>query len=204
MHGRTLDDKVVNTKSAFCTKYFIFRRFIGFTMPKKEKKTKGDRFSEIRGDGYGFQDLVKAYFQALSNDKRKPLSVKEIDSDPTAVGSDGGKDILLTIRMNDSISNCERKWVVQCKFLDRNISPSHLWGTDIPTLLASHGADGYLLVCRYYPTEGTKQLFERLKRNTGYDYEIWTGNDLLDKLWPFSETIIKFKLPKLYAQINNH
>jgi len=167
----------------------------------KKKKIDSDFYSELKSDGYKFQDLVSAYFRAGSKSVARAKEIITITTNTTGIGADNGKDILVTINLQDSVTQFERKWVVQCKFHKKNISPKDLWGVDIPSLISANGADGYLLVCRKYPTEATKTLFENLRLNTRYDYEIWTGPEFFqERLVNYLEEVVKLHLPNLYSK----
>jgi len=138
-------------------------------------------FEEIK-DGDHFEDLVAAYFEELKNDKENNISSVKIDQ--SGVGPDGGRDILIEFEIYDEIKVFNRKWVIQCKFHDENIAPSKINQINIPTLIHSYNASGYLLVCRKRPTSGLTDLFERLNRDckNSYSYEFWSGNQFIKKL----------------------
>lgn len=144
-----------------------------------------------------FEDLVSAYFRKIKDAKENNLT--EVQVDPSGEGSDGGRDILLTFRVDDSIRIFERKWVVQCKFHENSVSPSHLANINIPTLIHSYEAHGYLLICKKGVTSKTSELFEDLTKNCKfrYKYEFWEGNDLLGKLI-VSPDLIKQYFPKYH------
>jgi hypothetical protein len=76
-------------------------------------------FAEIKTWGE-FEDLVEDYFKEVQKDEK---SIIDVDVKPAGVGPDGGRDILVTFQITDSIVSFTRKWVVQCKFYkysDRN------------------------------------------------------------------------------------
>jgi hypothetical protein len=151
------------------------------TRTSRAKKAAKDTidFNEIK-DWREFEDLVAGYFNIIKEER----NIKEVKVDQSGAGPDGGRDILVTFRMTDSIVSFERKWVVQCKFIEQAVSNRHLSNINIPTLIQSYGANGYLLVCKNRTTSGVTELFERLKRerNLGYEYMIWTGNELKSRL----------------------
>jgi Restriction endonuclease. len=127
-----------------------------------------------------FEDLVVAYFEAISEDK----NIIEVRVEPSGVGSDGGRDILVTFRITDSIVSFERKWVVQCKFYESTLSKPELSTINIPTLIHEYGANGYLLVCKNKVSSKVTEMFENLRRECklGYDYMIWQGSDLKGRI----------------------
>lgn len=136
-------------------------------------------FAEIAG-WQEFEDLVVNYFNAISEEK----NIIEVRVEPSGVGSDGGRDILVTFRITDSIVSFERKWVVQCKFYENALSKSDLLTVNIPTLIHEYGANGYLLICKNNVNSKVTEMFESLRRECklGYDYMIWQGNDLKGRI----------------------
>ncbi len=133
-------------------------------------------------DWQNFQQLVCGYFHAVKQDKE--FNVDDVEVAVTGDGSDGGRDILVTLNVNDSINTFKRIWVVQCKFHNANISKSDLNDYNIPSLLHEYGAHGYLLVCRNSVTSPVSRMFEGLKANCPYkrSYAFWTGDDLLQRV----------------------
>ena len=129
-----------------------------------------------------FEDLVAEFFRETRHLEDNNLS--EVSVDPTGKGPDGGRDILLKFRLNDSITPFERKWVVQCKFYE-SLSKSDLDKINIPSLIEEYNADGYLLVCKNGVTAGVTTTFENLKRNCrrNFEYEIWNGSTFIQNLY---------------------
>ena len=156
-------------------------------------------FSEILTPSK-FEDLVVAHFEELR--KENGSNIVDINIKPSGEGVDGGRDILLNFQVSDSLSSFKRTWVVQCKFRTSNVSPSAINNINIPTLLYSYQASGYLLVCKQKPTSKLTDLFERLETNCplGNKFTIWSGEQfkrlLLTKSNP---TILKQFFPKYYA-----
>ena len=116
-------------------------------------------FREI-SDGQQFEELVAAYFEDLKNEKNP--DIVDVVVKPSGIGTDGGRDILVTFQLSDSLVTFKRVWVVQCKFHNENVSPAKLVDVNIPTLLHSYNACGYLLVCKKGPTSKLTDMFERL------------------------------------------
>ncbi len=164
------------------------------------KKAQGDFFSELKSDGAKFHSMMEAYFRELNTDESL-VNVLKVTPTPTSIGTDLGQDILVTFEMEDSIKSFTRKWVVQCKFHNKNISPKEILSVNIPSLIASHGANGYLLLCRKYPTSGTAELFKNLAKETPFGYEIWTGDVIASKLIPRADTLLKQFMPKQYNKL---
>jgi predicted helicase len=136
-------------------------------------------FAEI-SDGLKFENLVADYFREMKDAK----NIIEVDVKPPSEGSDGGRDILVSFRFNDSIQSFVRRWVVQCKFWKKSISPGNLSSVNIPTLIHQYNADGYLLVCKDNVTSGVAKMFEQLEQNCAmhYHYVIWNGEAFKSQL----------------------
>jgi hypothetical protein len=119
--------------------------------------------------------LVASYFKVLS--KKKQSNIVNVEVKPSGVGPDGGSDILVQVKLSDTITEFTRTWVVQCKFHSSSISPQKLADINIPTLIHSYNASGYLLICKEKPTSKLTELFNRLTKNCHhkYRYEIWSG-----------------------------
>lgn len=153
-------------------------------------------FSEIQ-DWKEFEDLIADYFREIkSNDSNNLIDVKVV---PSGSGSDGGRDILLKFYINDSIVSFERKWVVQCKFYNRDVLKSNLSEVNFSNLIEEYGACGYLLVCKNGAHVGVTTMFENLRKQcrNGFDYEIWNGSHLRHKLG-FVGNLHKSYFPKYH------
>jgi hypothetical protein len=167
-------------------------------------------FSEIE-NWQEFENLATSFFEKISKDKNDAI---EVFVEPSGTGSDGGRDILVTTNVNDSFVSYRRKWVVQCKFYDKDLSKSVLSDINVPSLIQEHGADGYLLICKNGVTSPLSDQFEGLRKNCtmNKNYLIWTGSQFLDKLilhkdiiqryFPlyFKETYIKTNAETIYNE----
>jgi predicted helicase len=122
-----------------------------------------------------FEDLTVSYFEDLKFEKGH--NIIDVEVKPTGVGTDGGRDILVTFKVSDSIVTFERRWVIQCKFHNSDISTDKISDINIPTLLSSYMASGYLLVCKQKPTSKLTEHFEKLESNNGLKqkYIVWSG-----------------------------
>ena len=155
-------------------------------------------FAEI-SDGLRFENLAADYFREMKGAR----NVTEVDVKPPSEGSDGGRDILVTLRINDSIQSFDRRWVVQCKFWKQSVSPGKLSSVNIPTLIHQYHANGYLLICKNNVTSGLAKMFEELDQNCfmGYRYIIWNGEAFKTQLstlpWRRSVVLKKY-FPKYY------
>ena len=131
-------------------------------------------FKEI-SDDEKFEDLVVSYFEDLKNENDS--KILDIEVKPSGVGTDGGRDILVTFKVTDTVTTFNRRWVIQCKFHSTNISTDKIADINIPTLLYSYNASGYLLICRKKPTSKLTELFERLEINCKFEnkYHVWSG-----------------------------
>lgn len=155
-------------------------------------------FDEI-SDGNKFENLVVSYFEDLKNEN--PDKIVDIEVKPSGTGTDGGRDILVSFKVSDTVTTFERRWVVQCKFHASDISTDKISDINIPTLLHSYNASGYLLVCRKKPTSKLTELFERLEKNCKFEnkYTIWNGDQLKRLIYLKSKKeILKQYFPKYY------
>ena len=148
-------------------------------------------FNEL-ADHEKFEDLVVAYFQDIENEPKS--QIVNVSVKPSGTGCDGGRDILVTFKISDSLTQFDRKWVVQCKFHKSRISTNKIADINIPTLLHSYNASVYLLVCREKPTSKLTDLFERLENNCkfGNKYLVWSGEQF--------KRLIKIKTKKELLQ----
>lgn len=130
-------------------------------------------FTEIC-DHKKFEDLVVSYFEDLKHEKGH--NIVDIYVKPSGTGTDGGRDILVTLKVTDSIVTFERRWVVQCKFHNSDISTDKISDINIPSLLSSYRASGYLLICKQKPTSKLTDHFESLERNNNdLRFMVWSG-----------------------------
>ena len=134
-------------------------------------------------DWQEFENLVADYFRMVKDYKGN--DVFDVEVKLSGTGADGGRDILLTVLVRDSVVTFKRKWVVQCKFYSRSVSKSHISDINIPSLIHEYGADGYLLICKTTAQSELTKSFELLNQNCkfGYRYEIWTGNEFEARLF---------------------
>jgi hypothetical protein len=155
-------------------------------------------FSEIKG-WQKFEDLAAAYFTKLKDENKS--NIVDVFVEPSGTGGDGGRDILVTFRVNDSIQIFERKWVVQCKFYEKDVSAKHLATVNIPSLIHQYGANGYLLICKSNPAKSTTEMFEKFRCNCRfcYDYLIWNGDTFIDKLYEMP-SLHRHYFPNYYIQ----
>lgn len=156
-------------------------------------------YQEI-ADWQVFEDLVAAYFKAMPKDESN--NITEVKVEASGEGPDGGRDILVTFRIDDSIQSFERIWVIQCKFYESSVSKTNLANCNIPTLIHEYNADGYLLVCKTGVTAGVSTMFESLNKNCklNYSYDFWTGAQFLQKIM-VSEGILRLYFPRYYQYL---
>lgn len=139
-----------------------------------------------------FEDLAVSYFEDLKLEKGH--GIVDVDVKPSGTGTDGGRDILVTLNVTDSITTFKKRWVVQCKFHESNISTDKLADINIPTLIHSYKASGYLLICREKPTSKLTELFERLETNCIFEnkYAVWSGEQFKKRIITNSRIIQQF------------
>lgn len=153
-------------------------------------------FSEIQ-DWQQFEDLALAYFEVVKNEDNH---ISDVFVEPSGEGGDGGRDILITLTVNDSLITYKRKWVVQCKFYENSINKGNLADINIPTLIHEYGADGYLLICKNGVTAPLTAQFESLRDNCrfNYNYLMWFGTQFKKRLLTHPEILQQF-FPNYYA-----
>ncbi len=153
-------------------------------------------FSEIQ-NWQQFEDLALAYFEVVKDEDN---NISDVFTEPSGEGGDGGRDILITLTVNDSLVTYKRKWVVQCKFYEDNVNKGCLADINIPTLIHEYGADGYLLICKNGVTAPLSTQFESLRVNCKfqYNYLIWLGNQFKKRLLTHPDLLRQF-FPKYYA-----
>lgn len=149
-----------------------------------------------------FEDLVAAYFEGLKYEQGYKFT--DVVVKPSGSGPDGGRDILVTFRLKDGIQVFERRWVVQCKFLGADVSTNKLADINLPTLVHSYNACGYLLVCKQRPTSKLTALFERLSArcHNGYLFEVWSGEQFKRQILSRSdEALLMQYFPKYFETL---
>lgn len=148
-------------------------------------------FSEIENWAQ-FEDLAADYFRAVQ--KEKSFNIIDVDVKQTGSGADGGRDILVKFRIDDSIKPFERKWVVQCKFHDAAVGKKHISDVNIPTLIHEYAADGYLLICKNRLTSQLTTTIDNLNTNcrSKYAYQYWNGTNFLNHIRVKPELIANY------------
>lgn len=141
-----------------------------------------------------FQDLIKKLFEKM-----------EYVVDPSGVGADEGKDILVSTTVDDKVAKHTNKWIVQCKYYKNSVSLADINDQNLPTLIYSYNATGYLLVVKNYVTSKLSKEFERLNSvdelKLGYKYVVWDGEDIINKIIKYEDLIQQF-FPNYYAYLN--
>ncbi len=113
-------------------------------------------FSDI-DDWREFENLVADYFREIKSYDGNNLI--DVQVEQSGGGPDGGRDILLTFNINDSIVSFKRKWLVQCKFYKGDVLKSHFSDQNLTSLIQEYNATGYLLVCKSNVHGGVTTMF---------------------------------------------
>lgn len=147
-----------------------------------------------------FQDLVQAFFKALV--KREDSLVKVVRAKKTGRGSDGGRDILVEMEMDDGIQAFTRRWVVQCKANGKARRTEKAAVEGVRDLLDVYKADGFLLICKARASAKLTQLLEELEKSDprGRCYVYWDGPQFCNLLYPL-EDIIRVFFPQYHAAV---
>ncbi|MER0440877.1 restriction endonuclease [Emticicia sp. W12TSBA100-4] len=145
-------------------------------------------------NGEQFEELIVAYFKGMKKD------VTSVKVQASGTGTDGGRDILVEFTVDDNIETFLRRWVIQCKFHDSDISTNKIADINIPSLIHSYNASGYLLICKKRPTSKLTDFFERLELNCSfkYKYKIWSGEQLKNLILGTENTLWQQFFPKYY------
>lgn len=153
-------------------------------------------FDEIK-DWQEFEDMIAEYFRQIKSDDN---NVIDVAVEPTGNGSDGGRDILVTFKVNDSINSFKRKWVIQCKFHTGILKEKEMATINIPGKIHEYGADGFLLVVKDRVHANISKMFENFKKNCKfyYNYDIWTGNNLKTRIQE-KDKLMKQYFPNYYS-----
>lgn len=137
--------------------------------------------NEIK-DWREFENLIADFFE--EEYKREDNNIKSVIVELSGIGSDGGRDLLVTFKFNNSLIDFEQKWVIQCKFYKKTVTKAHISDVNIPTLIHEYGADGYLLICKGEVSSKLTEMFENLRRNCRfrYHYSVWSGSKFISKI----------------------
>ncbi len=165
-------------------------------------------FSELQENrtaqqaGARFEELVAEYFRKI---KELPSnSIVDTTVTHSGEGADGGQDLIVRLKFNDNMTTFERFWVVQCKFFSKNVTAKDISSINIPSLIHSYKADGYLLICKEGVGKSITELFNNLENSCRfcYKYEFWRGSQFKDKLLSENMTsILQQYFPKYYNSI---
>lgn len=152
-------------------------------------------FSEIK-DWKEFEDMIAEYFRQI---KAEGNHVIDVAVEQSGNGPDGGRDIIVTLRINDSIQSFERKWLIQCKFHSGILKESELSTINIPGKIHEYGADGFLLITKEEVHSNITKMFENFRENCRlhYSYDIWNGNNLKTRLQEKNKLLQRY-FPEYY------
>jgi len=158
-------------------------------------------FDEIKDDRE-FEDLTASLLESLSKVKK---NITEITVLPSGVGADGGRDILVKLSIHDGLYHFDRRWIIQCKFHNKAISTSDIADINIPSLIHSYNAHGYLLACRVKPTSKLTSFIENLDKECKfkYKYRVIYGNALLGMIRDHP-LLIEHYFPKYHKYISKY
>jgi hypothetical protein len=146
-------------------------------------------------DWAAFEDLAAEYFRSRGH---RAYSAGK--------GQDGGIDILVPMRTTDDIAPYKRRWVVQCKFYNSTVTQRDLATVNIPSLVHSYKAAGFLLICKQDVWGTVVDMFKRLRKDCRfkYKYEIWTGSEFESKLYEVGKGSLYKKYFPEYQEYLEH
>lgn len=136
-------------------------------------------FTELPSDGIKFEQLIRELFV-----KRGYETVW------TGVGTDLGRDLIVTEKLVGPLSTKNRKWIVSCK---HNAHSKRAVGLkdlgNVAGDCTSIQAEGYLLVCSTYPSSSVVLRLE----------EITKSNDIVTKIWDAVEIEKQLSYPETFS-----
>lgn len=141
---------------------------------KPIKKVDWTKLKDYKGDH--FEKLVETLLQLESN-------LSEIKSVGKTNAADRGRDFIVIENSVDTFGMpLQKKWLVQCKFSEKSISPKAI--PDWVNRIVEHEVDGYWLITN---NDLTPDLFDQLNdvpKNRHYKFEtrIWQRNTFDIKL----------------------
>ena len=153
-------------------------------------------FDELK-DWQEFEDMIAEYFRQVKSDDN---NVTNVLVEPTGNGSDGGRDILVSFNISDSIQTFERKWIIQCKFHKGILKEREIATINVPSKIHEYSADGFLLITKERVHANISLMFENLRKNCKFDYgyDIWTGNMLKSRIQEKDKLVGQY-FPNYYA-----
>lgn len=129
-------------------------------------------FKELSQDGTDLERLVREIFV------REGYKVHW-----TGKGSDGGRDLILTEKVQGPLSKFERTWLVQCKhkaFSGKSIGKEE--ANSLVTDCKRINATGYLMVCTTSLSSGLIQAYKELSSGLEFVIDYWDEVKLEDRL----------------------
>jgi len=141
-------------------------------------------FDEIK-NWAEFENLAALYFRLQEE--------YDIKVSQSGKGADGGRDLLLTISYSSPVRSFEHRWVVQCKFYNRDVRNSDFADINIPSLIHEYNAEGFLLICKKGVVNTLQQKLDNLEKNCkfGYAYRIWTGTIFLSEIIRMESDVVR-------------
>lgn len=129
-------------------------------------------FTELPLDGVKFEQLV-----------RELLLVEGMRPFWTGQGSDGGRDLLVEEKLQGTLQDGKRLWLVDCKHKAHSGKPVNLSDvSDITDRCKSVGAEGILIACSTHVSSGLSRRLQEICNKNNFLSEIWDGVALERKL----------------------
>jgi len=129
-------------------------------------------FKELPVDGVRFEQLIREIFL------RSDFTVHW-----TGVGTDGGRDLVVTESAKGPLAPFERKWLVSCKHKAHgNASVSIADVQDIPGACAAVGATGFLLATSTQPSSTVVNRLSETQSQKGLECLFWDAIEIEKRL----------------------
>lgn len=151
-----------------------------------------------------FEDLCSSYFDNIRDHGAFNRTIIKSNASIGANGPDGGRDILADWTLEDPLRECNRRFVIQCKFYKKTLGLNEISEVNIPGLVHSYKANGYLLICKERVTTQVQDFFEKLNLNCKFNYEyiIWDGSKFEENLIGCNnENLYKHYFPKHFSKM---
>lgn len=104
-----------------------------------------------------------------------------------ARAADRGRDLHVIETARELMGTAETKWLVQCKYSQRSVSPDTIKGwTD---RIREHGYDGFWLMTNNDITPNLFDQFNDVEKNTSIRVRFWQRSDFERKLNVYSELV---------------
>ncbi len=138
-----------------------------------------------------WSSISYAYFEKLCRDLLEKLKFRDVKNYGKANAADGGRDIE-AYEVYDTITGPEKKkWLFQCKHLNRSLNKKDLLG--IRDLIEQYNVDAFGILCtKDFTPEAIDYLNSYNEKRISIIF--WSGEDIERQLEHYPELIMKYGL----------